>query len=68
MKKLQIATSPLGEIFVGVPKGDMWGKVRQDMTIEALVSVAEHVLIVGEPVVISTVDGVPEYKISVEKL
>ena len=37
MKKLQIATSPSGEIFVGVPKeSGMWGKVRQDMTIEAL--------------------------------
>lgn len=71
MKELHVAASPLtGTIFAGTVLKDRrtWGAGKQDVTIEALVAVAEHVLQFGEPVVISKADGTPEYIITVEKL
>lgn len=70
MKKLHIAASPLtGTIFAGaVLKSGTWATGKQDLTIEALVAVAEHGLKFGKPIVISTPDGKPEYRITVERL
>jgi molybdopterin biosynthesis enzyme MoaB len=71
MKKLHIAVSPLtGTIFAGtvLKDGMTWGVNKQDVTIEALVAVAEHALKFGKPVEISKADGTPEYRITVEKL
>lgn|GEM_PF-2394198 len=71
MKKLHIAASPLtGIIFAGtvLKDGMTWGANKQDVTIEALVAVAEHTLKFGKPVEISKEDGTPEYRITVEKL
>lgn len=70
-KLLKIAASPLtGNIYAGttVKGGKMWGKNKQDVTIDALVAVSDHVIRFGAPVVISSADGTPEYKITVEKL
>lgn len=70
MKKLHVATSPLtGTIFAGtvLKDGNTWGAGKQDVTIEALVAVAEHALHFGNPVEISKPDGTPEYRITVER-
>jgi len=71
MKNLHIAASPLtGTIFAGsvLKDGRTWGANKKDVTIEALVAVAEHAVKFGEPVVISKPDGTPEYRITVERL
>jgi len=71
MKKLHVACSPLTRtIFVGtvLKDGQRWSANKQDVTIEALVAVAEHALNFGKPVEISKADGTPEYRITVEKL
>jgi hypothetical protein len=71
MRKLHVATSPItGTIFAGtvLKDGMTWGAGKQDVTIEALVAVAEHALKFGKPVEISKTDGTPEYRITVEKL
>ena len=70
MKKLHIGASPLtGTIFAGtVLKNGTWAAGKQDLTIEALVAVAEHSLKFGKPVEISTPEGKPEYRITVERL
>jgi hypothetical protein len=71
MTKLHIASSPLtGTIFAGkvLKDGRTWGANKQDVTIEALVAVAEHALKFGKPVEITKADGTPEYRITVEKL
>lgn len=69
-KKLHIATSPItGTIFVGsVLRDGIWGAGKQDLTIEALIAVAEHAVHFGHPVEISKEDGTIEYRITVEKL
>jgi hypothetical protein len=71
MKKLHIAASPLsGTIFVGsvLKDGRTWGANKQDLTIEALVAVAEHALNFGKTIEITKEDGTLEYRITVEKL
>ena len=71
MRNLHIAASPLtGTIFCGnvLKDGRTWGANKEDRTIEALVAVAEHALHFGKPVEISSADGIPEYRITVEKL
>jgi hypothetical protein len=71
MRKLHVAASPLtGDIFAGtvLKDGRTWGAGKQDVTIDALVAVAEHTLRFGKPVEISKADGTPEYRITVEKL
>ena len=70
-KKLHIAASPLtNNIYAGtvLKNGFTWGTNKQDVTIECLVAVAEHTIGFGEPVVITRLDGTPEFKIIVEKL
>lgn len=69
-KKIHVAASPLtGVIYAGVPlKDGVWGEKKDDVTIEALVAVAQHTLNFGKPVVISKADGTPEFRITVEKL
>ena len=68
-KKLHVAASPLtGTIFAGkVLKSGVWGADKQDVTIEALVAVAEHGLHFGKPIEIAKADGTPEYRITVFK-
>ena len=75
MKKLHIAASPLtGTIFCGtvLKDGRTWGANKIDVTVDALVAVAEHALHFkdkhGIDVIISKPDGTPEYKITVERL
>lgn len=71
MKKLHIATSPLtNNIYVGgiLKNGYTWATYKQDVTIDALVAVAQHTIKFGQPVVISKADGTPEYDIIVRKL
>lgn len=45
---------------------ETWGTGKQDVTIEALVAVAEHVARFGRPVEITGPDGLLEYRITVE--
>lgn len=69
MKKLHIATSPLtNTIFAGtvLKDGWTWAANKQDVTLDALVAVAQHVAKFGQPVEISRADGTLEYKITVE--
>lgn len=69
---IHVACSPLtGTIFAGTPlkKGVwVWGKNKTDVTVEALVAVAQHAEKFGEPVILSKPDGTPEYRITVERL
>lgn len=66
--KLHIGTSPLtGTIYAGTTlKNGTWAANKQDVTLEAIVAVAQHALKFGKPVEI-TCDGKLEYRITVEK-
>ncbi len=71
MKNLHVAAAPLtGTIYCGtvLKDGRVWATNKKDVTIEALVAVANHVEHFGEPVIISTPDGEPEFKITVERM
>lgn len=71
MKPIHVAASPLtGTIFAGavLKDGRTWGADKQDVTVEALVAVAEHALKFGKPVEITQADGTPEYRITVERM
>ena len=67
MKPIKIACSPLtGHIFAGYTlKNNTWAAGKQDVTVDALVAVAEHVVKFGKPVEL-TCDGKVEYRITVE--
>lgn len=70
MSKIFVAHSPLGNnIYAGglIKNDTMWAGNKTNVTLDALVAVAQHVVQFGEPVVISREDGTPEYKITVEK-
>jgi hypothetical protein len=71
-KKLHVGTSPLtNTIFAGhvLKDGMTWAANKQDVTIDALVAVANHVHQFGKPVEISNATtGDIEYRITVEKL
>lgn len=70
VKNLHIACSPLtGTIFAGrvLRDGRTWAAGKKDVTIEALVAVAEHAMKFGAPVEISRPDGTVEYRITVER-
>ena len=66
--KLRVATSPLtNTIFVGkILKAGMWAKGKQDVTIDCLCAVAEHVKKFGNPVEVTDEEGKLIYKIIVE--
>jgi len=68
-KKLHVAVSPLtNTIFAGhILQRGTWGAGKQDVTMPALISVAEHVLAFGAPVVISDGERRPIYTITVER-
>lgn len=70
-REIKVAVSPLTNvIYAGttIRGGTAWGAGKQDVTIDALVAVAQHVLKLGEPVVISKEDGTPVFEIKVTKL
>lgn len=69
-KQLRVACSPLtGNIFAGalLKDGMTWAANKQDVTMDALVAVAQHGINFGKPIEI-TANGKPEYRITVEKL
>lgn len=73
-KPIRVACSPLtGTIYAGtlLKNGQTWSADKQEVTIDALVAVAQHALMhqrrTGDPVVISA-DGKPEYWITVQDL
>ena len=69
-KKLHVGASPLtGTIYAGtlLKDGMTWAADRQDVTMDALVAVAQHGVHFGKPIEI-TRNGRPEFKITVEKL
>ena len=68
-RKIHVGCSPLtGTIFAGtvLKDGRTWGTGKQDVTIDALVAVAEHATKFGRPVEITGPDGKLEYRITVE--
>ena len=68
-KTLHVATSPLtNTIYAGtlLKCGRVWSSNKQDVTMDALVAVAQHALQFGKPVVIHA-NGKPEYRITVER-
>jgi len=70
MKRLHVQTSPLtNTIFCGHVLKDnrTWAANKQDVTMEALIAVANHVLQFGKPVEITNNDK-PEFRITVERL
>jgi len=71
-KKLHVGTSPLtNTIFAGgvLKDGMTWAANKQDVTIAALVAVAQHVEQFGKPVEIRNAKtGKIEYRITVDKL
>ena len=70
-KPLHVAMSPItGTIFAGtLLKGErIWSTDKQDVTLEALIAVAQHVTNFGRPVEISKMNGTVEYRITVEYL
>lgn len=72
MKKLHVGASTLtNTIFAGsfLKCGRVWAANKQDATIDALLSVAQHVVQLGKPVEISNADtGKIEYRITVEEV
>jgi hypothetical protein len=71
MSQIHVVTNHLTNLIHAgtvLKNGYTWGADKQDVTIEALVAVAQHVLNFGAPVEISRADGTPEYRITVEKL
>ncbi len=68
-KQIHVAASPItGTIFAGtvLEDGRTWSADKRDVTIEALVAVAEHAANFGQPVEITGPDGKLEYRITVE--
>ena len=68
-QKLRVATSPLtNTIFVGViKKNGEWKQGKQDVTMDCLNAVADHVTIFGKPVEVSDAyTGKFIYRITVE--
>lgn len=68
MKKLHIGTSQLtGTIFAGTLLKDQrtWASNKQDVTLDALVAVAEHGIKFGKPIQITDAESVPLYRITV---
>ena len=68
-KKIRVAVSPLtNTIYAGtiLKDGQTWGADKQDVTFDALVAVAEHVVEYGKPVEIS-LQGNLLYRITVYK-
>ena len=75
MKPIHVACSPLtGTIYAGsvLKDGRTWGTQKRDVTLEALVAVAEHTLISAgakrEAINTVSAGGVPRYRITVERL
>lgn len=69
-KKLHVGCSALsGNIYCGhvLKDGRTWAANKTDVTVEALVAVAEHTLAFGKPVVINA-KGLPKYEITVRDL
>ena len=70
-KKLHIGCSPLtNTIYAGtvLKDGRTWGANKQDVTLEALEAVANHVVRFGAPVEISEATGKVLYRVTVEKM
>ena len=69
MSLIKIACSPLSKrIFANYTlKNNTWAAGKQDVTVDALVAVAELVVKFGKPVKL-TCDGKVAYKITVEVL
>ncbi len=67
-KTIQIATSPLtNTIYAGkILKPGVWANGKQDVTVDALVAVAEHTKKFGKPVEITDERGKLLHKIIVE--
>ena len=71
MKQLHVGTSMIsGTIYAGavLQSGRRWAANKQDVTLDALVAVAQHVVHFGEPVEIRDAETKAlEYRITVEE-
>ena len=72
MKKLHVGVSPItNTIFAGsvLKCGRVWAANKQDVTMDALVAVAQHAIQFGKPIEIrNTGTGKIEYRITVEEV
>ncbi|MEN6584790.1 MAG: hypothetical protein ABFE02_01895 [Sulfuricella sp.] len=69
MKRLHVATSPLtNTIYCGtvLKDGRTWGANKTDVTVAALIAVAEHAVAFGAPILITHKDGTPAFEITVK--
>ena len=66
--KIRVAVSPLtNTIFAGrVRKEGVWGPYKDDVTVDCLVAVAEHIEEFGEPVEVRDGQGHLKYRLTVE--
>ena len=71
MKQLHVGTSMIsGTIYAGavLQSGRRWAANKQDVTLDALVAVAQHVVRFGEPVEIRDAETKAlQYRITVEE-
>lgn len=69
-KKLHVGCSPLSfNIYCGhvLKDGRTWAANKTDVTVEALVAVAQHAVAFGKPVVIRE-NGTPKYELVAREL
>lgn len=67
--RLRVSVGPLtNTIYAGQIKNGLWSGEKDDVTIDCLVAVSQHVLRFGKPVVITKENGTPEFEITVKKL
>lgn len=68
--KLRVHVSPLtNTIFAGkILKDGSWATGKCDVTMDCIMAVVEHALKFGKPVIVSKLDGTPEFKITVDRL
>jgi len=67
---IRVYSSPLtNTIFAGkMLKDGSWAAGKCDVTMDCIMAVVEHTLRFGQPLIVSKLDGTPEFKITVEKL
>ena len=65
---IRVSTSPItNTIYAGRVRGHLWSGEKHDVTMDALVAVAQHGIAFGKPIVITS-NGKPEFEITVKSL
>lgn len=65
---LRVANSPLtNNIYAGRVRGQLWSGEKHDVTIDALVAVAQHCINFGKPVIVTS-GGKPDFEIIARRI